>query len=261
MTQIHGHRGFRGLHPENSIKGFIEAKKLKVDAIELDLVVTKDLQLIVNHDPWLKEGQYMINKTGEVPEETVNLFEKTRDEINQYALGTKRNLNFPEQIPAAHQISSFKDVVEHVELQNVFWNIEIKSNSKWYGDYQPESKEYAALVHEFILNNNLMNDCLIQCFDSIFLNALNEFQPHYPIGLLVDNTLSISKNLDKLDFKPNYYNPKETLVDKELISQIHAEEMECLVWTVNDEQRAKELISWGVDGLITDYPNRMKSRD
>ena len=153
MTKIHGHRGFRGRYPENSIKGFIEAKKAGVDAIELDIVVSKDLELIVNHDPWLKSGAYMINKMGEVPDYDVNLFEKTFEEISQYALGTKKNINFLDQIPFPHQIPSFKDVVSHPQLQNTYWNIEIKSDDKWYGEYQPQPNKLANLVHDFILKN------------------------------------------------------------------------------------------------------------
>lgn len=255
MTEIHGHRGFRGRYPENSIKGFIEAKKLGVDAIELDLVVSKDLQLIVNHDPWLKAGTFMINKTGEVPEEDINLFEKTSDQIATYALGTKRNLNFPEQTPFPHYAPTFKEVVSHADLQNTFWNIEIKSNEEWYDTYQPQPAVLAQLVFDFIKKQGLETSCLVQSFDCNFLNELKNLNPDYALGLLVENKKSLEENLKSLDFEPDFYNPDEVLVDKKLVEQIHAKGIKCLVWTVNEETRAQELIDYGVGGLITDYPN------
>ncbi len=255
MTEIHGHRGFRGLYPENSIKGFIEAKKAGAHAIELDLVLTKDLKLVVNHDPWLKSGNYMINKLGHVPEYDVNLYEKDLIDIQQYALGTKRNLKFSNQIPFPHQIPSFEEVILHPDLQDVFWNIEVKSDEKWYGIHQIHPKEYATLVHEFIIEHRLINNCLVQAFDTNILNELNQLNPTYPLGFLVENQLGFEKNLDRLNFKPDFYNPDEVLVNKTLINQVHSLGIRCLVWTVNDNERAQELIDWEVDGLITDYPN------
>ena len=257
MVQIHGHRGFRGRYPENSIKGFIEAKRLGVNAIELDLILTGDLQLIVNHDPWLRAGCYMINKTGEVPDQDINLFNKSFEAIKQYALGTKRDLNFPEQIPSPHRIPSFKEVIEHVDLQDVFWNIEIKSDEKRYGQYQAFPKEYAELVNQYILENSLSTSCMVQSFDSNFLNELEKLIPTYPLGLLVENELSLSQNLERLNFKPDFYNLNDVLVTKDLINQIHYKGIQCCVWTVNDKSRASKLITWGVDGLITDYPDEL----
>jgi glycerophosphoryl diester phosphodiesterase len=257
LSNIHGHRGFRGKYPENSIKGFIEAKKVRVDAIELDVVVSKDFQLIVNHDPWLKPGHFMINKTGEVPEEKVNLFEKTVEDIHQYALGTKRNLDFPQQIPFPHQIPTLEEVVNHSELQNTFWNIEIKSEEKWYDTYQPQAQVLAQLVFDFIRKEGLEKSCLVQSFDTTFLNELKKLKPSYPLGFLVKNKKSFQENIKNLDFTPEYFNPNKVMVDEKMISEIHAANVKCLIWTVNDLKRAKQLIDWGVDGIITDYPDEI----
>lgn len=254
MYTIHGHRGCRGYYPDNSIKGFVEAKRLNVDAIELDVVVSKDLKLIVSHDPWLTPGSYMINKTGEVPENEVNLFQTVSNELEKYALGTKRNLKFPKQIPSAHQIPTLEEVINHTQLQDVYWNIEIKSYPEWYDVYQPQPEIIADLVYNFIKDHHLESRCMVQSFDHNFLNTLYKYQVTFPLGFLVENNLDWKQNLSNLNFKPDFYNPKEGLIDQKLLIDLKGVDIKCLAWTVNKLSRAKQLLSWKIDGLITDYP-------
>ena len=75
------------------------------------------------------------------------------------------------------------------------------------------------------------------------------------IGLLIDNTGSVTLNIKKLGFIPYAYNPGLKLTTAKTIQQAHEYGCKVIVWTVNRENDMKKLINWGVDGLITDYPN------
>ena len=76
------------------------------------------------------------------------------------------------------------------------------------------------------------------------------------IGLLIENKDSLQTNLDLLGFIPDMYNPEFTLVTIELIKELHQKNIQIVPWTVNEISDMKRLIAMGVDGIITDYPNR-----
>jgi glycerophosphoryl diester phosphodiesterase len=88
------------------------------------------------------------------------------------------------------------------------------------------------------------------------LQHLHVTYPEFKTVLLVENKLSISKNLDLLGFKPNVYSPEFILLDERKVEMLHKKGIKVIPWTVNKMEDMKRMINYGVDGLISDYPNR-----
>ena len=96
--KIFGHRGCRGMLPENSIEGFQKAINLGADGIEFDVVVNKDKQIVISHAPYMEQKYCLLPDGGRIKrEKEFNLFQMTQIEIEQFDSGSKYHPNFPEQ--------------------------------------------------------------------------------------------------------------------------------------------------------------------
>lgn len=253
-TKIIGHRGCRGLLPENSIQGFLKAIDLGVDAIELDIVMTKDQQLLVAHDPWF---EHTISKA---PKGTVNNFyQLSLSEIQQEPFGTLPHVEFPLQEKIKVIRPTLSEVIKTClnykpNIPPGFFVIEVKSQADWYNVYQAPVEQYARLLDQKISELGVGKFCMVQSFDPNFLNAFHNIRKDIPLGLLVEDSMIPEDNLNKLTFKPAFYNPEDYMVSEYLLHFLHEEGIKCYAWTINDDRRKKELTSMGVDGIITDYP-------
>src|SRR6218665_3753571 len=262
-TEIHGHRGFRGHFPENTLTAFKEAAKLGVDAIELDIVISKDSQVVVSHEPWFNH-KICSDPNGEKvrARKQRNLYTMNYSEIRQYDCGKLGNSGFPEQKAMAEYKPLLSEVIETVEayckenrLAPVTYNIEIKSSKPGDRKYHPSPKKIAALLDGVIKKYNISERILVQSFDLRSLQEFHKLEPQIRIGLLIANLGSVEHNMKKLGFVPYMYNPALKLVRAKVIKQVHEKGAKIIVWTVNSEKDMKRLIKMGVDGLITDYPN------
>lgn len=263
---LHGHRGCRGLMPENSIPAFIHALEMGVQTLELDLAVSADLELVVSHEPYFS-GDICLKPDGSEfsTEEglTLNIHQMSYAEIRQFDCGSKFNPRFPEQeLFPVHKplLSELIDTVEaHCRAHNLdlpHWNLEIKSRPDWDGIYTPGPEKFAELVHRLVHHRNMADRCIIQSFDVRTLQAYQKLEPNFNGALLVDNSLTLKENIERLGFQPPIYSPNYILVTPDLVRQCHEMGMKIYPWTVNEIHAMKKLIAYGVDGLITDYPNR-----
>ena len=261
--EIHGHRGFRGHFPENTLTAFKEAAKLGVDAIELDVVISKDSQVVVSHEPWF--NYKICSEPDDKPvkaRKQHNLYKLTYAEIKQFDCGKRGNKNFPQQAAIPEYKPLLKDVIESIErftkennLPPIHYNIEIKSMKIGDGKWHPQPAVIAKLVMN-VLDRYAINDrVLIQSFDVRSLQEVHKITPDIKIGLLIANTGSVQHNIKKLGFTPYAYNPALKLVKAKTIKEAHEYGCKVIVWTVNSESDMKKLIKLGVDGLISDYPN------
>lgn len=267
--EIHGHRGFRGHFPENTLTSFKEAAKLGVDAIELDIVISKDSQVVVSHEPWFNHKICSEPNGDKIrARHQHNLYKLNYSEIKKYDCGKRGNIEFPEQ----QQISEYKpllsEVIETMEqfckennLPPIQYNIEIKSGKIGDGIWHPSPEKIALLVHDVIKNYNINERIMIQSFDVRSLQAYHKIESDTRIGLLIVNTGSVKHNLNKLGFIPYMYNPALKLAKANTISQAQKSGCKVIVWTVNSEKDMEHMIQLGVDGLITDYPNIALSLD
>lgn len=265
---IQGHRGARGLFPENTIISFIEALKYGVSALEMDVVISKDLKVVVSHEPWMSDT-FCTQPNGVAVEknskEKYNLYKMTYDEIKAFNCGIRKNPDFPLQQTMSAIKPLLSDVITAIEtyiknnnLPSVIYNIEIKSEVPEYNLFQPEPNQFVSLVHHELKKHNIQNRVILQSFDPAILKEIKKQDVKVLIGLLIENTNNFKTNLDLLDFTPDMYNPEYILVTNELIQELHQLNIQIVPWTVNELSDMKRLINMGVDGIITDYPDRAK---
>ena len=263
---IHGHRGARGLYPENTIPAFIEALQYGVNALEMDVIISKDLKVVVSHEPWMND-LFCTQANGIAVEkdskEKYNLYNMTYSEIKTYDCGLRKNPDFPLQKTMPAYKPLLTEVINKVEtytknnnLPPVIYNIEIKSETSEYNVFQPNPNEFVKLVYAEIKQHNILNRIILQSFDVNILQEIKKQNIPAIIGLLIENTDDVETNIKHLGFIPNLYNPEFILVTTKLVHYLHQQNIQIIPWTVNEVDDMKRLINMGVDGIITDYPNQ-----
>jgi glycerophosphoryl diester phosphodiesterase len=285
---VQGHRGARGLMPENSIPAFLLALDSGVTTIELDLAVTHDGQLVVSHEPWMN-ASICLDSSGQnidpKKEREFNIYKMEYEEVRKCDCGSKGNARFPEQKKIKTIKPLLKDVIVAVEdhiksysRYEVDYNIEIKSDPKGDNLFHPSPKEFSDLVIK-VLNEQLpMRRVVIQSFDFRVLKYIHENYPKIRLAALVENTKSIDANLKALGFIPEIYSPAYQLLSADKVKYLHSKKpsngngnghgkgngnangkkLRVIPWTVNEIKDMEALKKMKVDGIITDYPNRAK---
>lgn len=265
---VQGHRGARGLRPENTIPGFLVAIDSGVTTIELDVVVTKDKQLVVSHEPWMS-AVICLDPSGNPfsakEEKKFNIYQLTYDEVTQFDCGSLGNENFPYQEKMEVSKPLLSDVIVAVESHiksyasyEVDYNIEIKSSPEGDKKFHPTVEEYSDLVYNLVDQYIPLERLVIQSFDFRVLKYWHKKYPHIRLAALIENTKSIDSNLSALGFKPSIYSPYYKLLTKEKVNYIHTQKIRVVPWTVNEVSDMLSLKGMGVDGFITDYPDRAK---
>ena len=273
QLDIQGHRGCRGLMPENSMPAFLKAVELGVTTLEMDVVISGDGEIVVSHEPYMShvicnspDGKPVSKGEGK----GVNIYELTYAEIQKYDCGSRLHPDFPNQQKLSVVKPTLKMVVKSVQrfaAENKYalpaFNIELKSNPKEYGVYYPKPEVFAGFVVNEIRRLGIEEQTTLQSFDINILEELFKASSRkFAISYLVESGKNIEKNLDRLTFKPDIYSPLYTLLTEQTIKHLHEQGMRVIPWTVNTLEEADRLIGWGVDGIITDYPDQFvgKSR-
>ena len=267
-TDWQGHRGTRGLMPENTIPAFIRALELGVTTLELDICISADSHIVVSHEPWMSHeicSQPDGTPVSEVEATKYRIYKMTLAEVQRFDCGKRGNARFPQQQAMRAYKPALFEVVEAVNkwcignnkpLPN--FNIEIKSAQEYYGKMTPFPAEYVRIVlAETEQLRYLMKGYNIQSFDANILKEVHKQYPEMVIALLVENKLSVAKNIDLLGFTPQIYSPYYLLLTKQKIKKIHRLGMKVIPWTVNETELMQHLIDIGADGIITDYPDRI----
>ncbi|RMG30770.1 MAG: glycerophosphodiester phosphodiesterase [Bacteroidetes bacterium] len=264
---IQGHRGCRGLMPENSIPAFIRAIDLGVNTLELDVVISKDSQVVVSHEPYFShlicttpEGQEIQAEN----ERQFNLFQMTYEEIRAFDCGSRPHPRFPGQAKMAVYKPLLTELIDTVEtythtrgLPAVRYNIETKSSPEGDGVFHPEPATFVKLLMEVIQSKGIEDRCSIQSFDPRTLQVAHQQYPGMELVLLAENQLSVEENLQQLGFTPAVYSPYFKLVDEEVVKFCHTKGMKLIPWTVNEQTDIQRMLELGVDGIISDYPDRV----
>ncbi len=267
--EIHGHRGCRGLLPENTLPAFLKAAELGCDWLELDVVITADSQVLVSHEPWMEHRICRTPQGDSITEQQAhgfNIYRMSLTEAQRFDCGSAHHPDFPEQENSPQHKPTLREVVEAVDEQamedgnmGVGYNIEIKSDPALYDTWQPRPERFAELVLAQIDPLGISGRAIIQSFDPAVLEAVHVIDENIPVALLVDNNDGLDANLKRLTFVPSHYSPAFELVDKELVKELDARDIELLVWTVNDKSDIKKMLKLGVGGIITDYPDKVIS--
>ena len=134
---IIGHRGCRGIMPENTIPAFQKALELGADGIEWDVVVNKDSQLVISHEPYFKSSYCLDSNGNEIKNESdFNIINLTQKEIEKFDCGSKGNSKFPEQEKFKVSKPTVQEAFKVLNLENKTLLFEVKSEEKEYGKTQ-----------------------------------------------------------------------------------------------------------------------------
>ena len=260
-----GHRGCRGLLPENTIPAFLRALSYPtVTTLELDVVISADAQVIVSHEPWLNPTICKDQNGEKLDEEKINLFTLTAAQIAEYDCGTLPHPRFPEQQQRpAHKptllavLAAVEQYCREHERPLPAFNIELKYEAEHEGEYVPDRETFVRLVLQDINSWGHPELITLQCFDPPTLAVIRAAAPEISLAYLDEFPGDIPKKMETLGFTPPIYSPYEIHVDADLMAEAKAAGMRVIPWTVNGTARMQELIALGVDGIITDYPNRI----
>lgn len=272
--EIQGHRGARGLAPENTLPAFFRAIDEGVHTLELDVVISKDRKVVVSHEPYfnpaistLPNGEYVSKATQN------NTYVLNFREIKRYDVGQRGNPAFPEQAKINTHKPLLKDVLKHseayAEKQGVAplrYNIELKSLVEEYNISQPEPQAFSDLVVGVIAAHLPPERVTIQSFDFNILKHWHQEitagnYPKVALSALVEPTDNneVAYNLEKLGFIPDVWSPYFKKLSSEIVAELHEKHIRVIPWTVNEIADMNKMKEIGCDGLITDYPNRAKN--
>jgi len=264
---VQGHRGCRGLYPENSLKAMEHALDLGVSTLEMDVVITKDHQVVVSHEPFLSH-EICRHPNGssisESEEEQLNIYKMTYDALTQYDCGLKPHPRFPDQENLATIKPRLIDLIKFSEsyalskgISLPYYNIETKTTLRGDQVYHPSPEPFVDLLIEVIDGTGIRDRTVIQSFDVRTLQVMRKKHPEVRLALLVENHKGPDFNIARLGFQPDIYSCDYQLVDKALVNYCQKKSIELIPWTVNEKTDMNQLIDWGVDGIISDYPNRL----
>jgi glycerophosphoryl diester phosphodiesterase len=251
-----GHRGARGLYPENTINAIKEAAKFPITTLELDVVISKDSDVVVSHEPWMSE-EICLNPKGEtVKDKEVNLYKLSYEQIKTYDCGSKLHPRFPQQKKVREHKPLLSELISETETLKYSYNIEIKSTPEdEKAGFQPEYKQFSDLVIAQITKLLPLDRFTVQSFDWRVLKYLHKTYPGIRLVALRETKYTTAEVMKDLGFAPAVFAPDYALLNPKDIVFFHSKNIKVIPWTVNNIDDMKKMIYMGVDGIITDYPN------
>lgn len=264
---LQGHRGCRGHWPENSIPGMLRALDMGVTTLEMDVVISADHQVLLSHEPYFSPQICRDPQGRDLPPdsaEVYNLYQLSYAEIRTFDCGSKPHPRFPDQQNLPVYKPLLAEVIDSVEayraaqgLPPVDFNIETKCQPAGDQRFHPEPAAFVDLLMEVIQAKGIRDRCIIQSFDVRTLQVMHDRYPEVRLALLVENSDGLATHLDRLGFVPAIYSPAHELVDEALRAATQAQGMALIPWTANDPADIERLLDLGVDGIISDYPDRV----
>lgn len=262
---LEGHRGARGLLPENTLPAMEKALALGVTTLEMDVHVSRDGEVLLSHDPYFNPTHELLPAGKEIPVHEADkyiLYQMPYSEIRKFDVGSKFYSRFPEQTLVKAYKPLLSEVADTVQayrekhgLPPVFYNIETKSSPAGDGKYHPAPEEFVDRLMTVIDKKGIRPYVIIQSFDPRTLQVVHRKYPDVMTALLVENMDGLEQNLEHLGFTPTVYSPYYQLITPALVEATHRRSMKLIPWRVNDLEQMKQLKQMGVDGLISDYPN------
>lgn len=282
---LQGHRGARGLAPENTLRAFDRALSVGVTTLELDVAVTADGVVVVSHDPALNPaftrdagGQWLPARGPLIRDLT--LAQLQAYDVGRIAPGSSYARGFPQQQPAdGERIPRLKDVFELVRARgakDVRFNIETKLSPQ-----QPQETVSVEAMTDALLRElraaGVLERTTVQSFDWRSLQRVQQLEPRLATAYLTvqtanndntrDGTWTAGLRLADHGSVPRLvkaagggtWSPNAGALTRELLAEARALGLRVVPWTVNDEAVMEKLVDWGVDGIITDHPERLRA--
>jgi len=287
---LQGHRGARGLAPENTLVSFARALSIGVTTLELDVVTTGDDVIVVTHNPRLEpaltrtRGGNWLDQTGPAIR-SLSLKQLKTYDVGRLKPGTRYAAKYPDQVAAdGATIPTLEDLLALVRRSGndvVRLNIETKVQPS-EPDLSMAPNDFVAALLKIINEQGFADRITIQSFDWRTLQVVQSVAPNIPTSYLsvqqdwYDNIgtgrpgaspWTAGYDIDDFDESVprlvkaaggRIWSPYHREVSAGNIEQAHRLGLKVKVWTVNDVDRMEALINMGVDGIITDYPDRLR---
>lgn len=258
-----GHRGGRGLMPENTIIGMRHAVDLGITTLEMDTHITKDGKVVVTHDDYLSPAFMRTPDGKEIPVADAKkypVYQMDYNLLKQFDLGTKPHPDFPKQQKIKSYIPLLSELIDDVQQytkgkKQMFYNIETKCSEKGDGIVNPGPEEFVKLLMDVIEKKRITPYVVIQSFDKRTLQVLHAKYPQVRTSYLVSNKKTIEQNLEDLGFNPFILSPAYQMVNADLVKKCHDRQIKVIPWTVNTREEIAALKGLKVDGIISDYPD------
>ena len=288
--KIYGHRGARGDLPENTLESFKYLFDNAINAYETDILITKDLIPVITHDFRLDPSLTKDEAGNWIKDENIKIFDLTYDEISKFDIGSLNKLSrygrrFINQRSLENQkipkLSELLELSSKNLLQDLLINLEIKSTPD-EKNLTPDPQDLVQIVLNEINNSNLKDKIIISSFDWRILREVKKQSPEIARayltfqqekGMKIKKTiyskspwidhipLTIVYDLPKIikELGGSAWHPYYKDINKKAIKDAHDNNLPVNVWTVNDEDDMLKMIEYGVDGIMTDYPLRLKN--
>ena len=201
---IFGHRGCRGILPENTLEAFAKALTYNIDGVEWDVVVNKDKQLVISHEEFMDKN-YCLNPNGtEIKSEKANnLYQMTQEEIQAFDCGSKNYKKFPQQEHFKAYKPLVQEAFEKIDFKGKTILFEIKSEKKLYQIAQPLPEEYVSIILSEVESFEFKDQIIFMCFDPAILEELHQKAPTYKLVFLHEGIgKSVKGMLNQLSFTP-----------------------------------------------------------
>jgi glycerophosphoryl diester phosphodiesterase len=286
---LQGHRGARGLAPENTLPAFAAALSLGISTLELDTAITKDGVVVVSHDARLNpditrgtDGRWLNAPTRAVRELTLDDVEHF--DVGRIRPGSDYSRRFPDQVRMDRlympTLSQVFQLARRAGNGDVRFNIEIKTSPEAPGDTLPP-EEFAKALLALIEREGMSSRVIIQSFDWRALKAVQDLAAKIPTSYLsaqqrfLDNIaagkaessawtagvqFSEHRSIPKMVKAAGgtIWSPYSPELSADLVKEAHALDLQVIPWTVNTKEDMARFIDWNVDGLITDRPDFLR---
>lgn len=220
------HRGAKAYEPENTLKAFQKALDLNADGIELDVHLSSDGHVIVIHD------------------ETIDKMTNGKGFVNTLSLPELKSF----LIDAQYEIPTLKEVFDLVNKKCLI-NIELKNADTL--------TKVVALIHEYVSGKNWKYEhFIVSSFDWRALQEVHHLDSKIPIGVLTETDLDLAVAFAET-IKAKTIHPHYHLLNEENVQAIQKKGFLVLPWTVNIEEDIQKIKNYNVDGIITDFPDKV----
>ena len=281
--KIYGHRGARGVLPENTLESFKYLFENNIHAYETDILISKDFIPVITHDFRLDPSYTKDINDNWIEDENIKIIDLTYDQILQFDVGTLNKLSkygrkFINQKSLQNQkipkLSELLKLTSDNIVEDLLINLEIKS-TPIEKNLTPEPDEMVKIIIDEVSRSNLEDRIIYSSFDWRVLREIKERDSKIPRAYLTSGARG--KIYDKspwLDFTPLHngvelpelikalggsaWHPNYKDVNKEIVQTSHDKGLPVNVWTVNRESDMLRMIDYGVDGIMTDYPLKLK---
>jgi glycerophosphoryl diester phosphodiesterase len=257
---VQGHRGTRGYLPENTLPAFAKALDMGVTTLELDTGVTKDGVVVVHHDRRLNpdvargpDGQWVSSPGPAI--HSLSYEQLQRYDVGRIRPGSEYAARFPQQKPIdGTRIPRLADLFALAGKTSVRFNIETKLLPT-HADETVGAEAFARALMAEIRKAGLERRATIQSFDYRTLKIVEREAPEIETVYLTEAKDSLPQKVKAAGAK--IWSPDFHALTRETVDEAHRLGLRIVVWTVNEPADIARMIEWGLDGVISDYPDRV----